>query len=213
MGCGPTQYKERSMKKVILLAMAAAIVVMFAALGSASAAWTKHEKAITIDVEKLELTGTEIEFFDESLGGGYQCKTTSKVDFTQGTTTGKVTTFESEGEPTNKANCKGTGTQQQCEVHKFTPEALPWVIHTQSKNALGEGTVSITTGIIKTQHTGFLCISPEITAGTVHITVPAAQINTTSTGTLSGTLKISPNDNPVRITGQVHVLGTITYGV
>jgi hypothetical protein len=199
------------MKKAILLAMVAAIVAMFAVPGSASAAWTKHHKAITENVN-LEFTGTEISFTNAGLGGGYDCKTISKVHFTQGTTTGAITTFEVEGNATEKSICKGFGSQQQCEVHKFTAHGLPWTIHTLGKNASGEGTVSITTGTITTQNTGFLCTSPDLTPGTVHISVAAAEINTTSTGKLTGSLTSDPG-GAVAIGGTIHVLGTITYGV
>ena len=47
------------MRKAILLAMAAAIVAMFAMSSSASAAWTKHHVNATESFE-LEMTGTDI---------------------------------------------------------------------------------------------------------------------------------------------------------
>jgi hypothetical protein len=198
------------MRKAILLAMAAAIVAMFAVPGSASAAWTKHHLAIGADVE-LEITGTSLTF--EGSFGGFECNTISKVEFTQGTTTGKVKTFKPHGNSTDKAVCRGTGAQGHCEVHDFTPVGLPWTIHTVGKNALGEGTVSITTGTIETKNTGVLCFSPDLTPGTVHFSVPATQINTTSTATLGGALLSHNPSETVTVSGQVHVLGTITYGV
>jgi hypothetical protein len=198
------------MRKAILLALAAAIVAMLAIPGSASAAWTKDHLAIT-ESKELEITGTNIQF--AGAFGAYECNTISKVHFTAGTTTGLITTFEPDGAATNKAVCKGTGPQAQCEVHKFTPEKLPWVIHTVGKNALGESTVSITSEEIKTSNTGFLCLSPKLTLGTVHVS--SSETNTTSTAMLSGTLvahAASTTEN-VTISGTVHVLGAITYGI
>jgi hypothetical protein len=195
------------MKKAILFAMAAAIVAMFAVPGSASAAWTKHHANITANAE-LELTGTNIQV--SGAFGAYECNTISKVDFetTNSSTTGKVTTYKPDGKSTEKSVCKGTGAQAQCEVHDFTADGLPWVIHTVTPD-----TVTMTTGSITTQNTGFLCLSPTLTGGTLTMTIAAGETNTTSTATLSGTL---PEDNPnetVTISGTVHFLGTITYGI
>jgi hypothetical protein len=197
------------MKKAMLLAMAAAIVAMFAVPGPASAAWTKHHKAITENVKDLEFTGTNIKF--QGPFGAFQCNTISKVDFTANTTTGEITTFKPDGNSTDKTICKGTEAQAQCEVHDFTPHGLPWTIHTLGKNASGEGTVSVTTGTITTQNTGFLCLSPDLTPGTVHFS--SSEINTTSTANLSGTLKSDSPSDTVTVSGVIHVLGTLTYGI
>jgi hypothetical protein len=197
---GPTPLEEEVMKKAILLAVP----------GSASAAWTKHHSAIASDVE-LEITGTDI-FFEGSFGG-FECDTLSKVDFTAGTTTGKITTFVPDGNSTDTSICRGTGGQGHCTVHDFTPHGLPWTIHTVGKNAAGEGTVSITTGTITTNNTGVFCFSPDLTPGTVHMSVKASEITTTSTAKLSGTLQSHNPSQTVTVGGEVHVLGTITYGV
>jgi hypothetical protein len=195
------------MKKAILLAMAAAIVAMFAVPGSAPAAWTKHHKAITENAE-IEITGTNIQF--AGAFGSYECNTISKVDFetTNSATTGKITTFKPDGKSTEKSVCKGTGAQAQCEVHDFTADNLPWVIHTATAD-----TATITSGSVTTQNTGFLCLSPTVTGGTTTMTVAAGQTNTTSTATLSGTLQGDSPNETVTISGECHVLGTITYGI
>jgi hypothetical protein len=195
------------MKKAILLTMAAAIVAMLAVPGSASAAWTKHHKAITENFE-LELEGTNIQF--AGAFGSYECHTASRVNFetTNSSTTGKITFFVPGGSATEKSVCKGTGAQAQCEMHQFTADSLPWVVHTATAD-----TVTITSGSVTTQNTGFLCLSPTVTGGTTTMTVAAGETNTTSTATLSGTL---PGDSPnetVTISGTIHVLGTITYGI
>jgi hypothetical protein len=171
----------------------------------------KHHAAITSNVE-VELTGTDVGF--DGGFGTYECNTISKVDFdtTNSSTTGRITTFKPDGKSTEKSVCKGTGAQAQCEVHDFTPHGLPWVIHTVGKNAAGEGTVSVTTGTITTQNTGFLCVSPDYTPGTLHVSVAAAQINTTSTGNLAGSLVTDPG-GAVAVGGTVHFLGVVTYGV
>jgi hypothetical protein len=198
------------MKKAVLIAMAAAVAAMLAAPGPAGATWTKHHSPITSDVE-LELTGTNVGF--EGSFGGFECNTVMRVDFTQGTTTGKVTTAKPDGESTNNEVCRGTGGQGHCDTHDFIAHGLPWTVHTVGKNALGEGTLSITTGTITTSHTGVFCFSPDLTPGTVHLTVKASEISTTSTLTVSGTLQTHSPSQTVNISGTVHVLGTITYGV
>jgi hypothetical protein len=196
-----------NMKKAILLAMAAAIVAMFAVPGSASAAWTKHHQAITQN-ETLTITGTDISFAGSF--GGFDCDTISEVDFTAGTTTGTITTFEPDGTSTDDEVCRGTGGQGHCDVHDFTPHGLPWTIHTVGTNAAGEGTVSVTTGTITTNNTGVFCFSPDLTPGTVHF---SGAETTTSTLTLSGTLQSDSPAQTVTVSGQVHILGAETYGV
>ena len=94
------------MGKAILLAMAAAIVAMFAIPGAASAAWTKHHANSTAGAE-LEMTGTDI--FSETEVGGWTCTSTnSVVDFEVGTT-GKITSFAPEKTGGNNitSNCQG----------------------------------------------------------------------------------------------------------
>ncbi|HEU4393726.1 MAG TPA: hypothetical protein VFR04_08855 [Solirubrobacterales bacterium] len=195
------------MRKAVLLAMAAAIVAMFAIPGSASAAWTKHHVNNNANQE-LEITGTDM-FFETSVGGVTCTSTISKVLFEVGTT-GKVNSFEAE--PTNTSQCQGRGAIAQCDVHEAKADNLPWVIHTVSATS-----VSITTGTITNTLTGFLCPHTlQLTPGTVTMTVNAAETNTTSTATLSGGLTTDGdlgNGIATSVSGTVHVLGTITYGI
>ena len=206
----PKQLKERAMRKAILLAMAASIVAMFAMSSSASAAWTKHHAALGAGVNvELEITGTDVAYSSDV--GGVTCKTTiSKVLLEGGTTTGKVKTLEPEGDIT--ANCQGTGAIAQCEVHEATADNLPWVIHTATGT-----TATITTGLITNTLSGFFCPHTlELTPGTVTATVGAAELKTTSTASLSGTLVTHETGVSTRnaaVSGEVHVLGTITYGL
>ena len=175
------------MRKAILLAMAAAIVSMFAIPGLASANWTKHHVALSLGTNaELEITGTDVRLVTGS--GGITCiKTISKVDFEGGTTTGKVTTFEPElhaETPTITSDCQGTGALAQCDVHEVSARNLPWTIHTATAD-----TVTITTGTISFTTTGFFCPhTTGLTPGTMTMTVAAGQTLTTSTAELSGTL-------------------------
>ena len=201
------------MRKAILLAMAAAIVAMFAVPGSASANWTKHHAALPAGQNaELEITGTDIRFTSSS--GGVTCSSTiSKVDFEGGTTTGKITSFAPEvsKQTTITEDCQGTGILEGCEVHQVTANNLPWTIHTATSD-----TVTITTGGVTNELSGFFCPTSAVaTGGTVTMTVAAGETTTTSTATLSGTL---PGDvggltPTLTVAGTVHVLGTITYGI
>ena len=205
------------MRKAILLAMAAAIVAMFAIPGSASAAWTKHH-ATNLASQELEITGTDL-FFETEVGGVTCSTTNSKVLFEGNSTTGKVNSFAPEGSITS--NCQGRGLIGQCDVHEATadpatggsdPNDLRWVIHTASST-----TVSITSGTITNTLTGFFCPHTlSLTPGTVTMTVAAGETNTTSTASLSGELVTDGdlgNGIETEVSGTVHVLGTITYGI
>ena len=201
------------MRKAILLAMAAAIVAMFAIPGSASASWTKHHVANAANVE-LQITGTDM-FFETEVGGVTCTSTNSEVLFEGGTTTGKITTFAPEGNITS--NCQGRGLIAQCDVHEATADNLPWVIHTEGTHANGDATVDITTGTITNTLTGFFCPHTlSLTPGTVKMLVTAAEVKTTSTAHLIGSLLTDGdlgNGIATSVSGTVHVLGTITYGV
>ena len=197
------------MRKAILLAMAAAIVAMFAIPGSASAAWTKHHEENITNVE-LEITGTDLKF--ESQLGGVTCNSTiSKVLFEAGST-GTVKTFEPEEQISVTSNCQGTGPIAGCDVHEASSDALPWVIHTATGT-----TVTVTSGTITSTLTGILCPhTVQLTGNTATMTVAAGEVNTTSTATLSGSGFQVDGDlgiGTATVSGTVHVLGTITYGI
>ena len=195
------------MRKAILLAMAAAIVAMFAIPGPASAAWTKHHVNATESFE-LELSGTDV-YYEGSWGGVTCSQMTSKVFFEAGTTTGTVNTFEPV--PSVTAQCQGTGTIAQCDLHEIKADNLPWTIHTATSD-----TVTITAGTVTTTMTGVFCAHTlNLTPGTMTLTVAAGQTNTTSTATLSGALVQDGElgTSNVTINGTFHVLGTITYGI
>ncbi|HEU4392179.1 MAG TPA: hypothetical protein VFR04_00950 [Solirubrobacterales bacterium] len=203
------------MRKATFWAMAAAIVAMFAIPGPASASWTIHHVPNAKNVE-LQITGTDL-FFETSTGG-VTCNTTiSKVLFEGGSTTGTVNTFEPEGNVTT--NCQGRGALQHCDVHSMVADNLPWTIHTFGTEANGDATVTITTGTITSTLKGIFCPHIiDLQQGTVSVTVGAGEVKTTSTASLSGIL-VATYTTPSHVTvnasvsGTVHVLGTITYGV
>ena len=196
------------MRKAALLTMAVAVVAIFSIPDSASANWTKHHQPLASGVTvELELTGTDL-FFETEVGGVTCSNTITRVDFEAGTTTGKVTTFGPEGSIT--ANCQGRGLIAQCDVHENKADSLPWTGHTA-----GVGEVTVTTGTLTFTMTGFFCPHTiNLTPGT--LTWTTSEINTTSTATMSGTLKMDGDlgDNvSVTLSGTMHVLGTITYGI
>ena len=201
------------MRKAILMAMVAAIVGMFAIPGAASGAWTKHHVNAIENFER-EVTGTDLIYEATFNGGsshaGVTCnQTISKVDFEIGTT-GRVTTFEPEGDITSQ--CQGRGDISQCDVHEAKADNLPWILHTVTPD-----TVTVTTGTITNTLTGIFCIHTlTLTPGTATMTVGAGETNTTSTAFLSGSFKMDGdlgNELSTTIAGTVHVLGTITYGI
>ena len=212
------------MRKAILLAMAAAIVAMFAIPGSASAAWTKDHVNASKNFE-LEITGTDI-FFESEIGGITCSSTISRVNFEVGTT-GTVQSFEPEssGNPTTTVtqNCQGRGLIGQCDVHEATADPAPggtltelkWPIHTVFSQ-----TVAVTTGTITNTLTGFFCPHTlSLTPGLMHFTTAGTETDTVSTATLSVVAGWLPrtdgdlgNNILTTISGTVHVLGTITYG-
>ncbi|HEU4392175.1 MAG TPA: hypothetical protein VFR04_00930, partial [Solirubrobacterales bacterium] len=115
-------------------------------------------------------------------------------------------------------NCQGRGAIQQCDVHEAKADGLPWTAHTVGTEVNGDATVTITTGTITTTLTGFLCPHTiHLTPGTLSMLVKAAEVKTTSTATLSGTLVSDFIDEKITLnltfSGTFHVLGTITYGV
>ena len=213
------------MRKAILLAMAAAIVAMFRDSGLGFGGLDKHHVANANNAEleidrNRHLLRTEV--------GGWTCTSTnSRVDFEVGTT-GKITSFASENTGGNNitSNCQGRGLIAQCEVHEATADNLPWTIHTATGT-----TMSVTIGTITFTITGFFCPHTlSLTPGTVTMTVffnpsakpqvqeeeKEAQRTTTSTATLSGNLLTDGdlgNGIATTVSGTVHVLGTITYGI
>lgn len=201
------------MRKAILLAMATAIAAMLAIPGPASATWTKHHQS-TFENFELEITGTDLIYAallngSESLVGVTCEQTISKVDFEFGTT-GKVTTFEPEGDITSQ--CQGWGDISPCDVHEAKADNLPWTLHTSTSH-----TVTVTTGTITNTLTGFLCIHTlRLTPGTATMIVGAGETNTTSTAFLSESAKMDGdfgNELSAEFVGTIHVLGTITYGI
>ena len=198
------------MRKAILLAMAAAIVAMFAIPGAASGAWTKHHVTNATDTE-LEITGTDLRYVS-NIGGTTCSKTISNVVFKGNSTTGDIKSFAPElnAGDTVTSVCQGTGALAQCDFHVVEGHNFPWTIHTATAN-----TVTATTGTITTTMTGFFCPHTiNLQAGMLTMTVAAGEVNTTSTASLSGTLVSEGDLGEVNMTlsGEVHVLGTITYG-
>ncbi|HEU4393421.1 MAG TPA: hypothetical protein VFR04_07290 [Solirubrobacterales bacterium] len=204
------------MRKAILLTMAVAVVVLFAIPGSASAAWTKDHANNAASAE-LEVIGTDI-FYETSLGGVTCSNTTFKMLLEASSTTGKINSFMP---VTVTSQCQGRGAIAQCDVHEATadpaaggidPNDLRWVIHTATGT-----TVTITTGTITNTLTGFLCPHTlQLTPGTMTMTVAAGEVNTTSTATLSGNFLTDGdlgNSIATTVSGSIHVLGTITYGI
>ncbi|HEU4392935.1 MAG TPA: hypothetical protein VFR04_04775 [Solirubrobacterales bacterium] len=193
------------MRKAIPLAMAAAVVAMFAAPGPAPAAWTKHHADATANFE-LEITGTDMRF--DANFGSVTCKTTlSKVLFEVGTT-GKIKSLAPEGNVT--AECQGAGLVAQCDVHEAAADGLPWTIHTATAD-----TVTMTTGTMTFTLSGFFCShTVQLTPDTLTMTVASGETGTTSTAVLNGEPDVDGvGQEEVEVFGTVHVLGTITYGI
>ena len=97
-------------------------------------------------------------------------------------------------------------------MHEVAADNLPWTIHTATGT-----TVTVTIGTITFTMTGFFCPhTVSLTPGTVTWTVAAGEVNTTSTMTMSGSLLTDGdlgNGIATTLSGKVHVLGTITYGI
>lgn len=188
------------------------LVLVLAVPATASAQWTDNTIAVQ-EPQQIGFTGTNLKFNGKL--GGVECQTTSKVQFTKGTT-GHVESFVPHpGQATE--NCKGTGGLGPCQVHDVTALATPWTLHTNTTN------ISITTGTItSTQTGGIFCLVKHVALSPGTVTATVDDPHKVSTAQLSGSLTAQLETNggakhqeTVNVEGLLHVEAPNagTYGI
>jgi len=178
------------LKRIMMLAMAVALVAAFALPAGASASLWKDHAQVLAQNAQLQLTGNAK--FSGGLGS-VDCQTTSQLTATAGTGTGNVTQFEpdlDEANSTVTSKCKTGGFLVACQVHQVEATGLPWVVHNETTR------VEITSGDIHFGLTGGFCPAQNGTVTTVNaakghtVTATPNQPKTVSSFTLSGNVEV-----------------------
>jgi len=205
------------MKKIIMLAMAAAVVAAFAVPAAASASLWKHHKQVLAQNAQIQLTGNAK--FSGGLGS-VDCETTSQLTATAGTGTGKVTQFQPDLDQvgsTVTSKCTAGGFLVACQVHSSQatiPVPAGWEIHNETSR------IEITSGDIHIGMTGGFCpaqagtVTPVNTSKEHTVTATPDQPKTMSSFILSGKVEVHLYNNsqtPFRsetatVTGSQNIL-------
>lgn len=201
----------RSIKSMLLLALAAMATAVLVAPGVAAAEeWTKEGKDFSESLEwvytdqgfpvaagagNIALEG-KIRFGDENAGGGWRC--TLKANGTLGASTNVGSITEA-----SITSCKPEGVYGACKITSSTVSGLPW--------SLFGGANKIATGLTFTlKQEGFFCSPGEVTFSGGFIATLDNQ-TAMSKWTFSG--EVESNLGPMKVTDSVNVTPAARYGI